>query len=156
MVKIYTNEEYTKSYTELIEILKYFSKYDLEKIPKDIIKIYIKDRDEKYEFSYDPELDIDEQNVSKLTKILLANLYIEYLADENEKLYIKNKDLLQLKEIEKQEQEKYDIENIFNNKNKKHSIDTEVSNNTSLIIVSNKTNIIKRVFEKIKRFFMSK
>ena len=38
MITIYTNEEYSKSYTELLEILKYFSKSDLIKIPKNLIK----------------------------------------------------------------------------------------------------------------------
>lgn len=155
MVKIYTNEEYAKSYTELIEILKYFSKFDLIKIPKDIIKSYITDKDTNYEFSYNPELDIDEQNVSKLTQILLANLYIEYLADENEREYIKNKDLLELEEIEKQKQEKYDIETIFNKK-KNQNFNNTFSETTSLAVVPEKTNIIKKIFEKIRRFFKLK
>ena len=42
MIDIYTKEDYAKSYTELIEILKYISKSDLNKIPKDKIKNYIK------------------------------------------------------------------------------------------------------------------
>lgn len=155
MVKIYTNEEYAKSYTELIEILKYFPKFDLIKIPKYIIKSYIKDKDTNYEFCYNPELDICEQNVSKLTQILLANLYIEYLADENEREYIKNKDLIELAEIEKQKQEKYDIETIFSKKKNQYFNNT-FSETTSLAIVSAKTNIIKKIFEKIRKFFKLK
>ena len=65
MVNIYTNEEYSKSYTELIEILKYFSKSDLMKIPKNVLTRYIRDKDNNYNFSYNPDLDIDEQSVSK-------------------------------------------------------------------------------------------
>ena len=111
MVNVYTDEEYAKSYTELIEILKFFSKSDLIKIPKDKINRYIRNKDRNYKFSYNPELGIEKQNISKLTQIILANLYIEYLADENESEYLKNKDAQELENIEKQKQEKYDIQN---------------------------------------------
>lgn len=145
MITIYTNEEYSKSYTELLEILKYFSKSDLIKIPKNLIKRYIKDRDTNYIFHYNPELDLEHQNVSKLTQVLIANLYIKYFADENEQQYIKNKDLEELSQIEKQYQEEYNIDTIFN-KRKNNNI-TDV---TSLTVIPDKENIFKRIFYKIK------
>lgn len=151
MIKIYTDEEYSKSYTELIEILKYFSKSDLEKIPHKTVLRYIEYKDNNYDFSYNPDLDIDEQNVSKLTLILLANLYIEYFADEDERNYIKNKDLEYLAKLEKEKQEKYDITSIFNKRKEKY-INENDAEITNLPIVSNKTNIVKRIFEKIKKF----
>lgn len=149
MITIYTNEEYSKSYTELLEILKYFSKSDLIKIPKNIIKRYIKDRDANYRFQYNPELDLEQQNVSKLTQILLANLYIKYFADENEQAYIKNKDLEELAEIENKNQEKYNIEAIFNKRNEKY-INNNTNEITSLTVLPDKENIFKRIFYKIK------
>lgn len=151
MIKIYTDEEYSKSYTELIEILKYFSKCDLEKIPHKTVLRYIEYKDNNYDFSYNPDLDIDEQNISKLTLILLANLYIEYFADEDERNYIKNKDLEYLAKLEKEKQEKYDITSIFNKRKEKY-INENDAEITNLPIVSNKTNIVKRIFEKIKKF----
>lgn len=152
MVKIYTNEEYSRSYTELIEILKYFSKSDLIKIPKNILTRYIKYKDNNYSFSYNPDLDIDEQNVSKLTQILLANLYIKYFADETEREYIINKDKQDLEQIEKENQERYNIENIFN-KRKEKFINTNNAEVTSLTVIPNKENLFKRIFYKIKKLF---
>ncbi len=152
MVNIYTNEEYSKSYTELIEILKYFSKSDLMKIPKNVLTRYIRDKDNSYNFSYNPDLDIDEQSVSKLTQILLANLYIKYFADENEQEYIKNKDKEELSLIEKQKQEEYNIETIFNKRKEKFT-NTNNSGITSLTVVPDKENLLKRVFYKIKQLF---
>lgn len=151
MINVYTDEEYSKSYTELIEILKYFSKSDLMKIPHKTVLRYIKYKDNNYKFSYNPDLDIDEQDVSKLTLILLANLYIDYFADENERNYIQNKDLEELAKLEKQKQEEYDINSIFNKRKEKFS-DTNSPETTSLIIVPDKTNIVKRIFKKIKSF----
>lgn len=153
MITIYTNEEYSKSYTELLEILKYFSKSDLIKIPKNLIKRYIKDMDTNYSFKYNPELDLEKQNVSKLTQILIANLYIKYFADENEQENIKNKNLEELSQIEKNYQEQYNVETIFNKRKEKSIIDGSFNNATditSLAVVPNKENIFKRIFYKIK------
>jgi len=153
MITIYTNEEYSKSYTELLEILKYFSKSDLIKIPKNLIKRYLKDRDTNYIFHYNPELDLEHQNVSKLTQILIANLYIKYFADENEQENIKNKNLEELSQIEKNYQEQYNVETIFNKRKEKSIIDGSFNNATditSLAVVPNKENIFKRIFYKIK------
>lgn len=152
MVNVYTNEQYAKSYTELSEILRFFSKSDLIKIPKDKINRYNKDKDKNYKFSYNPKLKIKEQNISKLTKILLANLYIEYLADEDKRQYIKNKDAKELENIQRQKQEKYDIQNIFD-KRKDKKINDNVAQITSLTVIHNKESIMKKIFYKIKSIF---
>lgn len=150
MIRVYTNEEYCKSYTELIEILKCFSKSDLMKIPQSILKRYFRDRDKNYSFHYNPELDMEQQNVSKLTQILLANLYINYWASEEERKYLQNKDLQELEQIEKQKQKDYNIETIFNNR-KKHSYNDNLETK-SLVPISNKENIFKKIFYTIKHF----
>ena len=48
MLVTYTKEEYAKSYTELLEILKYFSKESLEKLPKENIEMYNLEKDKNY------------------------------------------------------------------------------------------------------------
>lgn len=151
MVNVYTDEEYAKSYTELIEILKFFSKNDLIKIPKDKINRYNRNKDRNYKFLYNPKLGIEKQNVSNLTQIILANLYIEYLADENEREYLKNKDAQELENIEKQKQEKYDIQNIFNKR--KDKINNNITQTTSLTVIDTNESIIKKIFNKIKNIF---
>lgn len=154
MVKIYTNEEYSKSYTELIEILKYFSKADLLKIPKSTLLRYIRNKDYNHNFSYNPNLEIDEQNISKLTQILLANLYINYLADDSEREYLKNKDLEELKKSEKQKQKEFNVETIF--EKRKKILNNNSSEITNLTIIPIKENIFKKIFSKIKYFLKLK
>lgn len=148
MIKVYTKEDYAKSYTEIIEILKYFSKEDLSKIPKQIIEKYINDRDKDYKFLYDENLKLEEQNISKLTIILFANLYIEYFLDENERKIMEQNDIKELKLIEKEKQEKYSTENIFKNR-KKQILPDNI--NVSLTVVENK-GLIKKIIENIKKF----
>ena len=151
MVNVYTNEEYSIAYAELLEILKYFSKSDLRKIPQNVIKRYLRDRNTNYSFKYNTELNLEQQSVSKLTQILLANLYIQYFADEIEQEYIKNKDLKDLALLEKQNQEKYNVENIFCNRKAK-SISNTINEISSLTIVPENKNIFQKIFFKIKCF----
>lgn len=151
MIMTFTNDEYSKSYTELLEIFKYFSKSDFIRIPKDIIKRYIRDKDKNYNFSYNPDLEIDKQNVSKLTQILLANLYIDYFVDENEQEILRDKDLKVLAQLEKRKQEEYNIEKIFDKRKEKIAINdtTEI---TCLSVIEEKENIFRKIIYKIKHF----
>ena len=116
MVNCYTKEDYAKAYTELLEIIKYFSKESLEKLPKENIEMYNIEKDRDYNFTYNEELELDEQNVSKLTTILLANLYIQYLASEEERNRIKERDQKELELLEKQKREMYNSNKIFENR----------------------------------------
>lgn len=152
MVKVYTNDEYSVAYAELLEIFKYLSKSDLMKIPQNTIKRYLKNRNLNHNFSYNPELDLEQQNVSKLTQILLANLYIKYFADEIEQEYIKNEDLKALALLEEQNKEKYNVENIFSIRKSK-SISNNINEISSLIIVPESRNIFQKIFFKIKSLF---
>lgn len=147
MIDIYTKEDYAKSYTELIEILKYISKSDLNKIPKDKIKNYIKNKDNDYIYIYDSKKNFENQNISKLTKILIANLYIEYWADEEEKAQIKINDRKEIYDIDNKNAEKYKTDNIFEKKKKRNEENVE---ETSLTIIKKK-NFIQKIIEKIKK-----
>ncbi len=147
MIDIYTKEDYAKSYTELIEILKYISKSDLNKIPKDKIKNYIKNKDNDYIYIYDSKKNFENQNISKLTKILIANLYIEYWADEEEKAQIKINDRKEIYDIDNKNAEKYRTDNIFEKKKKRNEENVE---ETSLTIIKKK-NFIQKIIEKIKK-----
>lgn len=162
MINCYTKEDYAKAYTELLEIIKYFSKESLEKLPKENIKMYNLEKDKDYNFKYNEELELDEQNVSKLTIILLANLYIQYLASEEERNKIKERDKKELELLEKQKREMYNPDNIFENRKEamyKNNIEgisyLKQNANTSLAIVK-KQNIFTKIIEKIKLKFSKK
>lgn len=145
MIENYTKEEYAKAYTELLEILKHISKESLNKIPKEKLDMYNKNKDKNYTYKYDEQLEFEEQNILQLTRILIANLYIEYWAEEDEKNEIKQRDRKELEQIEKEKREKYNPDNLFNNKK---GIEKEEILNIS--VIENK-NIFKKLLEKIKR-----
>lgn len=147
MINIYTKEDYAKAYTELIEILKYVPNEDLKKIPKTKLETYMKNRDCNYNYIYNKELSFENQTILKLTKILIANIYIQYWASNEKRQEIRNQDKKELYNIEMKKKEIYSTDNIFKKKTKK-----EVNYNqiTSMTVIKKK-NIIEKIIDKIKK-----
>ena len=114
---VYTKEEYSKAYTEILEIFKYFPEKLIKKIPKNTIKMYLDNRDRDYIFFFDVKKNFEEQEVSQLTKVLIANIFIKYWATDQEKKKIEENDKKQLEIIENKKREKYNPNKIFNNNN---------------------------------------
>lgn len=150
---VYTKEEYSKAYTEILEIFKYFPEKLIKKIPKNTIKMYLDNRDRDYIFFFDVKKNFEEQKVSQLTKVLIANIFIKYWATDQEKKKIEENDKKQLEIIENKKREKYNPNEIFNNNN----LNGKVEDNKSLIIDENISffksilNKIKNIVRKIKK-----
>lgn len=150
----YTKEEYAKSYTEILEIFKYIPENLLKKIPNNIIKKYYENMDKSYKYAYDIGRSLEDQKVSQLTKILLANIYIKYWATERDKkrIEIYDRKILEKNEIEKRK--KYNIGNIFTNNTNTATANHIVDENRSLIEVKKKSffrSIIDRIKNILKR-----
>lgn len=142
------NIEYANAYSEVLEILKYISEEDYDKIPQNKIELFKTNSNKDYKFIYNPEKTLDEQNVSKRAKAIIGVLFRDYWATDSqrEKIIIKqNNNRLFLEE---QKKSLYDIEDIFrirnvNNENKVEEI-------TQMIV--NKESFIKKCINKIKFF----
>lgn len=141
---VYTKEEYAKAYTQILEIFKYFPEKLLKKIPKDTIKMYFDNRDKNYIYYFDSQKDFEEQEVSQLTKVLIANIFIKYWATDQEKKKIDEYDKKQFEIIENEKWEKYNPNEIFNN-----NINRKVEDNKSLI-VDEHVGFLKSILNKIK------
>ena len=145
------SSRYSIAYTQLLEILKYLPKEEYQKIPKEEIEIYEKNKDENYTFSYNPNLSLAEQNVSVETKAILVSLYRDYFLTNEQKITL-TKILHYNEQIKNNKQkEKYDIYEKFQ-KNKKIKTE-EVKAEQQLKLISKEKNIFKRIFLKIKSFF---
>ena len=142
------NIEYANAYSEVLEILKNISKEDYEKVPSEKIDLFEKNANKNYNFQYDTNLTLDEQNVSKRTKAIIAILFRDYWAtpEQREKILAKqNYDRIQ---IEKNKQKQYNVDNIF--KNKERKVET-VENSVSM--VEYKEPILKRIKKWFKQTF---
>lgn len=122
------NVEYANAYSEVLEILKFISKEDYEKIPASKIELFKLNSNKEYKFTYNPEKTLDEQNVSKRAKAIIGILFRDYWATEiqREKI-IKKQDICGK---------------------------TEAKEVTKMAVY--KANFITRVFNKIKKFLKIK
>lgn len=141
-MKIYTNEEYKKAHVELLEILKYVSQEDKNKIPKEYIEFCIEDRDPNYKFIYDTEKNFESQNIMQLTKILIANLYIKYWASAERKKEIKEVFI----DEQLQDEKKYNYDNLFKKIEKQ-----EVLENEEKDLVPIKKNFFNKIIDIIRK-----
>ena len=106
--------EHANAYTEVLEIIKFISKEDYDKIPKENIEALETFSNKEHEFKYNPEKTLDEQNVSNITKVLIAILFRDYWATDNQRKHIIAKQNENRKRIEEEKREKYNPNNIFN------------------------------------------
>ena len=82
--------EYGIAYKEVLEILKYIPIEDYNKIPKDKIELFETNANKDYIFNYDPNKTLNEQNVSKIAKGIIAILFRDYWATETQRQKIIN------------------------------------------------------------------
>lgn len=108
--------KYANAYSEVLEILKYIPIEDYNKIPKTKIKLFETNANNNYSFNYNPNKTLQEQEVSKIAKGIIAILFRDYWATEIQREKIISKQKNDRRKIEEQKREKYDPDNIFKNK----------------------------------------
>ena len=144
--------QYEIAYCEVLEILKYISKEDYNKIPQEKLNVFKTNASKDYKFKYNPQKTLDEQNVSKKAKAIIGLLFRDYWATESQKEKIIKKQNYDRMKIEKEKQEKYNQNDIFKEKQiNKNSINIE---NTS--IIEYKESLLSKILQKIKKIFIDK
>lgn len=104
--------DYSIAYSQVLEILKYIPSADYNKIPKEKIDLFKEFANKDYNFNYNPDKTLDEQNVSKITKGIIAILFRDYWATPEQKEKILKLQNEKREEVEQKKREKYNI-NIF-------------------------------------------
>ena len=151
--------QYANAYTEVLDILRYISKEDYEKIPKSKIKVFEENSNKNYSFKYDVDKTLEEQNVSEISKMIIAILCRDYWTT-NEQRYI----IIKKQREAREEQERQIRERIEQNRKIKEDslkvidvssdldLDLDYSRGTNLEIYK-EDNIFKRIISKIKEIF---
>ena len=143
------------AYSEVYSFINSLPANEYYTIPTDVVEYINWHRDYKYKFNYDASKTLDEQNFSREAITLILKLFYEYFANNDEKNKI-NKILYENEEIRNIElKEKYNIDNIFKNKNKYKSVQQSNENITAL--VEYKDNIFKKLKDLIigiKSYFL--
>ena len=149
-------EDYANACAEVVRILDYIPYKDYKKIPKDIILHYEKNANNNYNFEYDITRSLDEQNVSKTAKTIIAIFFRDYWATPEQRNKILNYAKYENIKEEAAKNEKYKINDIFEKNKDKLIENTKLNNKKNKPIVPQKQKIYKIIFEKILNFFKFK
>lgn len=143
--------EYANAYSEVLEILNHIPKSDYDKIPNNMIELFTTNQNKEYIFSYDVNKTLNEQNVSKKAKTIIAILFRDYWATEHQKEKILAKEKYDLEQIENKKREKYSSDNIFKNQDIKEDKANEIIQSQEVQMVEYKETFFTKFMNWIKR-----
>ena len=144
-------ENYACAYREVIEVLKYTKREDVNKIPKYRILLWKTNMKKDYDFKINSSKTLEEQNLSNEAKAIIANIFKKYWATDVQKERIEAKEKYDMDQMEKEKYEIYNPNDIF--KNRKQNILSEDSSTNNVAMVEYKESIFKKIINKIKEIF---
>ena len=104
-----------------------------------------------YDFKIDTTKTLEEQNLSKEAKAIIANIFKKYWATDYQKERIEAKEKYDIEQIEKEKYQKYNPDDIF--KNRKQNIQQEEVASKTISMVEYREPLFKSVLNKIKNIF---
>lgn len=139
-----------KAYSEIYEILNLMETEYTDKVPNKFKELIISEKDNSFKPNIKINIPLESQNLQKDTLTILAILYLNYWCESEQE----KEELIKLfNEVDKQNAEKYNIDNIF----KKRQNDTNIideDGDTSLI--KYKENFFLKLLNRLKRLFKRK
>ncbi len=141
-------KEYAMAYTEVIEILKHVPDEDVNKIPKEKLEFYKANMDNEYKYKLDMTKEFEEQEISDITKAILANIFRDYWATSYQKERIEAKEKYDIEKLEEEKREKYNPDNVFKNNKEETFVE-----NTNLPVEIKKKTFFKKLISFIKGLF---
>lgn len=146
--------KYANAYSEVLEILKYIPVEDYNKIPKNKIELFETNANNDYSFTYNPDKTLEEQEVSKITKGIIAILFRDYWASEIQREKIITKQKHDRIKIDEEKRKKYNIDIFQNRNNNKQGQNIEENISASEVaMVEYKDSIFRKILNKIKSLF---
>ena len=133
--------KYEKAYKEALEIINFLPKEEYNKIPKDKIDFFKRNMDKDYNFSINPGIHLQEQNILEETYAIMIALYQDYFASEEQNTQIEN--ILKLNELKAEQEKKknYNPNNLFKNKTNNE----RQSDMSERVLVEKKDNFFSKI-----------
>lgn len=142
--------EYGIAYKEVLEILKYIPIEDYNKIPKDKIELFETNANKDYIFNYDPNKTLNEQNVSKIAKGIIAILFRDYWATETQRQKIINMQNYERRKLEEEKLKKYNPDNLFKDSSTENISETIKE---KALIETKKEKFHEKILKLLKKLF---
>ena len=78
-------DRWSKAYTEVLEIISYFSYEEYSKIPRKQIEFFRENMDRDYQYKINPEIDLAQQEISEEANAIIIKLFLDYFATDYQK-----------------------------------------------------------------------
>ncbi len=135
-------EIYDRVLIQTKEILKYFEKDLLDKIPKELIEKLNSVDSTEYQFDFDKNKRLNDPRILKETKEFISAIFMQYCCNEEEREKL-NKICI---ENDKKKTKHFDAETVLKEEEK-------IKSNNLPITVEEKVPLYKRIIIKIKNLF---
>ena len=149
-------DNYKKAYKEVVEILKFVSKENVDKIPKEMLDMFEEEQDKEYNFKVDTTKSFEEQLLLEETNAIFSNIFRDYWANDYQRKVIIEKENM---DRIKWEEEKYDPKDLFKNNQKnfnKQNNNDKVDVNLTVIKKENSfKKLIDKIFKSLKKKFLT-
>ena len=169
LLKIYKTKEgenimtvdiYKNAYKEVYVILQNLVEEDYNKIPKEIIELFEKNKNDEHEFVLDKDLELKEQNLLPETRAILFNLFKDYLSESWQREKIIKWQNEERQKNEKLKKEKYNPD-VFKKRNSNTNILKNLENKKDINqknyqLIKHKENILIKIINSLKNFFKRK
>ena len=143
---------YEEAFTEVEEVLKLMPIDLVSRIPAQLRQTISENKATNYKIVIKEPL--EEQKLKNETIVILGLIYRDFLASPEEREKLQIKDSEELRKIEQQMKEQYDVENVFNNK-KRYKILEENQTSKDLTLYK-EPNFLVKFFNMIKGIFNKK
>ena len=140
---------YEEAFTEVDEVLKLMPIDLVSRIPAQLRQTISENKATNYKIVIKEPL--EEQKLKNETIVILGLIYRDFLASPEEREKLQIKDSEELRKIEQQMKEQYDVENVFNNK-KRYKILEENQTSKDLTLYK-EPNFLVKFFNMIKGIF---
>ncbi len=139
------------AYTEVYTILEDLDEEEYNKIPPEIIETIRVNRNVEYNYELNENLELKEHQLLPETKLILFNLFRDYLAtsEQKQKIIEMQNEERQKNELKKQQQYNTDV---FENKAKEEKEVSKIKEESHELI-EYKENIFTRLIARLKKFF---
>lgn len=144
------SSEYSIAFSETLDILNHTQKEDVEKIPSKFLNFLKINASKNYESKLDFNKSIRDMNLNPKTIGILSIIHKKYWCNCEQKKTFEEKLKQNELEYQKELKEKYNLDNIFINK------DIEKQKEENCLMVIEKEKWYNKIFNKIKSLFIKK
>ncbi len=148
-------DNYSKAYKEVVEILKYLPEENVNKIPKELIDTLNSQMDINYNFKVDLEKSFENQKILDETKAIFAIIFRDYWATSQQKERIKAKENYDRQIEEEEKRNKYNQYDMFKNKLSSYENRISMQATNNLPIKRKKDNFFNKILTFLKKLLQT-